>query len=207
MEQFMRNYAPAESGNEEQAYRDYVKRHRRMALERFFSQHKQESWFTERYDPFRSRAFQEKQLAAVAQRLAAFQEDLSKGVFEGISLEDGTDLEMGTSAGSPNGSYLTRSFPASMRLPERLRGGLCVKGSHMIALSNIAPSVSLQKLEETLQVCSGGKLRAVELSEPIAEKGLYRLAWAELEPDCELSTVASSIEERSVPKDPLLISY
>lgn len=43
-DQFAR-YAEMDGKGSEDAYRSYVRRHRRAALERFFAQHKDDAWY------------------------------------------------------------------------------------------------------------------------------------------------------------------
>lgn len=187
------------------SYTAYVRKHRRAALERYFSSHRAEAWFVEQYDPFRAEIYTAKLKEQAAQRLQQFREALDAGHFRELALDDGEDLHM--EGEKPAGADGLRSFPSSMKLPDRLQGALSrnIRGN-IIALSNISPQVSVAELEALLKECSGEQFIGLELSHPIKEKGNYRLGWAAFEDSADLGLILTAIEEKILHGDKIYCS-
>lgn len=210
VDQFRRHHQ--ESGNI--SWEEYVRNHRRAALERFFARHKGEAWIGERYDPFRGPVIEGAAKEACNGRALRFKNFLEEGKFDSLALIDGPDLEGGDTSTSNNAGtapggenhLLVRSFPAAMRLPERLSDTIDRTRLPTITLSNISPALTREALEEMLRSCAnnngGSQLLSLELSEPIPEKANYRLGWATWAEGTELGPIVTAIEEYAPPTGP-----
>lgn len=183
------------------AYKEYLRKHRQAALERYFFRHKGEGWLQERYDPFRSEAIEKRLNEAVATRSTAFMERFNAGTFTELVLEDGDDLHV---EGERSSDTKSRSFPASMKLPDRLQGALQKRAS-VVTLSNISPMVTRDELEQLLKACSD-KFISLELSLPMRDKGNYRMGWACFEEAVDLMPIVTEVEEKILYGDKIYCS-
>lgn len=198
------------------SWEEYVRNHRRAALERFFARHKGEAWIGERYDPFRGPVIESAAKEACNERALRFKGLLEEGKFDSLVLVDGPDLEggdasststnAGTASGGDSSPLSVRNFPAAMRLPERLSNTIDRTRLPTITLSNISPALTRETLEEMLRSCasnnSGSQLLSLELSEPIPEKANYRLGWTTWAEGTELGPIVTAIEDYVPPTGP-----
>lgn len=204
-EAFVRLSENAPSSPEASSYVAYVRKHRRAALERYFARHKAEAWFTEQYDPFRTELYTSKIKDQAAQRMQQFKDALEGGRYEALALDDGDDLHV--EGEKPAGADGIRSFPASMKLPDRLQECLSrPPRGNVIALSNISPQVSVAELEALLRESFGDKFTHLELSHPIKDKGNYRLGWAVFDESADLGPILTTIEEKILHGDKIYCS-
>lgn len=204
-EQFSR-YTDVASSAGVSSYAQYVTNHRRAALIRFFQSHKNDAWLLEQFEAFKGPKYMQSANEKTITRSMRFKSAMEGGSFEEISLEDGEDLNVTAEAEAKVlGGSSSRSFPVSMKLPDRLAPLLHRRGN-VLSLSNIPPAVSAEELEAILKDASENKLIELELSAPMPEKTFYRLGWATFEDGLDLNPIVARVEDRIIHGDKIYCS-
>ncbi|KAJ2742431.1 hypothetical protein GGI20_004486 [Coemansia sp. BCRC 34301] len=152
-------------------YEDY----RREALQRlytqFFSAHKDEDWFSERFEPERRKMYMQRLAEDKAENLRAFMSDLESGKLDRFTQTATTDQVM-------QHEVHRRDQGGYSRIPLGDNDDdLAV--SHTLFIRTIPPTVTRETLEAYLKDIAGYKY--LSLSEPRQDKQYHRFGWARFE--------------------------
>ncbi|KAJ2687856.1 hypothetical protein IWW39_002610 [Coemansia spiralis] len=164
-------------------YEDY----RREALQRlytqFFSAHKEEDWFTERFDPERRKVYMQNLAEHKAARLRDFMSDLQAGKLDKLTYTATTEQVMQHEIHRRDQSGYGR-----MGVGEDDED-LAI--SHTLFIRTVPPSVSRETLESHLKDLPGYKYLA--LSEPRQDKQYHRFGWARFENGTDMDKTLESL--------------
>ncbi|KAJ2867927.1 hypothetical protein GGH94_000477 [Coemansia aciculifera] len=164
-------------------YEDY----RREALQRlytqFFSAHKDEDWFTERFDPERRKVYMQHLAEHKAARLRDFMSDLESGKLDKLTYTATTEQVMQHEIHRRDQSGYGR-----MGIGEDDED-LAI--SHTLFIRTVPPSVSRETLESHLKDLPGYKYLA--LSEPRQDKQYHRFGWARFENGTDMDKALESL--------------
>lgn len=135
-------------------YNDYKARFEQKHLEIFFSEHKKEPWFIEKYDPIISQKWQEERNLNAKMMQRIFIEAVKTEKFVDLRLQD-----TGTIAESLSGAPYYGFDPNSLTL----------------FLKTIPINVSRWEILDVLKNCTG--FLSLSMSEPLKSQNFARFAW------------------------------
>ncbi|KAJ2580704.1 hypothetical protein GGH95_002447, partial [Coemansia sp. RSA 1836] len=170
-------------------YEDY----RREALQRlytqFFSAHKDEDWFSERFEPERRKAYMQRLADDKAEKLRSFMADLEAGKLDKLTQTATTDQVM-------QHEVHRRDQGGYSRMPFGEDDDDDVAVSHTLFIRTIPPTVTRETLEAHLKEIAGYKY--LSLSEPRQDKQYHRFGWARFETGTDMEKALEGLSNVTI---------
>ncbi|KAJ1997711.1 hypothetical protein H4R26_005731, partial [Coemansia thaxteri] len=170
-------------------YEDY----RREALQRlytqFFSEHKEDDWFTERFDPGRRESYMQHLATHKAGRLSEFMADLDAGKLDNITQTATTEQVMQHEIHRRDQSGYSRLGGGGDEEDD-------VAVRHTLFIRTVPPSVSRETLDKELRGLAGYKYLA--LSEPRQDKQYHRFGWVRFENGSDMDKALESLSNVNI---------
>ncbi|KAJ2780972.1 hypothetical protein GGI15_003359 [Coemansia interrupta] len=152
-------------------YEDYRRETLQRLYTQFYNSHKQDDWFSERFDPDRRKEYMEKLKELKAENLRAFVADLEAGKFDNLTQTATTEQVM-------QHEVNRRDQSSANRLGGDDEDDMSAE-NHTLFIRTVPPSVPRAVLEAELVNQPGFKYLA--LSEPRQDKQYHRFGWARFE--------------------------
>ncbi|KAI7824282.1 hypothetical protein BX661DRAFT_144990 [Kickxella alabastrina] len=176
---------------EQEDIRERYEDYRREALQRlytqFFSVHKDDDWFCERFEPERRKEYMQKLASQKAENLRSFVSDLDSGKLDKLTLTATTEQVM-------QHEVNRRDLSSS----NRLGGDDDDDGSesYTLFIRTVPPSVSRAVLEGELTKQPGFK--HLSLSEPRQDKQYHRFGWVRFENGTDMDKAVESLSNINI---------
>ncbi|KAJ1897863.1 hypothetical protein LPJ66_003111 [Kickxella alabastrina] len=176
---------------EQEDIRERYEDYRREALQRlytqFFSVHKDDDWFCERFEPERRKEYMQKLASQKAENLRSFVSDLDSGKLDKLTLTATTEQVM-------QHEVNRRDLSSS----NRLGGDDDDDGSesYTLFIRTVPPSVSRAVLEGELTKQPGFK--HLSLSEPRQDKQYHRFGWVRFENGTDMDKTVESLSNINI---------
>ncbi|KAI9505834.1 hypothetical protein BX070DRAFT_188051 [Coemansia spiralis] len=163
-------------------YEDY----RREALQRlytqFFNAHKDDDWFSERFDPDRRKDYVASLAERKAENLKEFMADLEAGKLDSLSQTATAEQVMQHELNRRDGGGASRIGEDDDEEPAE---------SYTLFIRTVPPSVPRATLEEELKKQTGFKYLA--LSEPRQDKQYHRFGWVRFDEGTDMDKALESL--------------
>ncbi|PIA18865.1 hypothetical protein COEREDRAFT_69433 [Coemansia reversa NRRL 1564] len=172
---------------EQDEIRERYEEYRRKALQRlytqFFNAHKDDDWFSERFDPVRRKEYTAELSGRKAENLKQFMADLEAGKLDNHTLTATTEQVMQHEVNRRDQSSSSRLGDDSGEDDNAV--------AHTLFIRTMPPSVPRSTLEEELKKQPGFKYLA--LSEPRQDKQYHRFGWVRFEDGTDMEKVQSNL--------------
>ncbi|KAJ2614004.1 hypothetical protein H4S08_001929 [Coemansia sp. RSA 1365] len=172
---------------EQDEIRERYEEYRRKALQRlytqFFNAHKEDDWFSERFDPVRRKEYTAELSSRKAENLKQFMADLEAGKLDNHTLTATTEQVMQHEVNRRDQSSSSRLGDDSGEDDNAV--------AHTLFIRTMPPSVPRSTLEEELKKQPGFKYLA--LSEPRQDKQYHRFGWVRFEDGTDMEKVQSNL--------------
>ncbi|KAJ2906178.1 hypothetical protein GGI21_004076, partial [Coemansia aciculifera] len=177
---------------DQEEVRDRYESYRREALQRlytqFFSAHKDEDWFSERFEPERRKVYMQRLAEDKAENLRSFMSDLESGKLDTLTYTATTEQVMQHEVHRRDQGGYSR-----MTLGDEEDD---VDVNHTLFIRTIPPTVTREALESFLKEIEGYKY--LSLSEPRQDKLYHRFGWARFENGTDMDKALEGLGNVSI---------
>ncbi|KAJ2179131.1 hypothetical protein GGH18_005657, partial [Coemansia sp. RSA 530] len=176
---------------EQDEIREQYEEYRREALQRlytqFFSAHKDDDWFSERFEPGRRKEYMQKLGERKTENLHEFMADLQAGSFDNLTQTATTEQVM-------QHEVNRRDQSGSSRLGGDEEEDNAI--AHTLFIRTVPPSVSRTALEDKLKDLAGYQYLA--MSEPRQDKQYHRFGWVRFDDGTDMEKTLESLGDINI---------
>ncbi|KAJ2665787.1 hypothetical protein IW148_001546 [Coemansia sp. RSA 1199] len=176
---------------EQDEIRERYEEYRREALQRlytqFFSAHKDDDWFSERFEPGRRKEYMQKLCERKTENLREFMADLQAGSFDNLTQTATTEQVM-------QHEVNRRDQSGSSRLGGDEEEDSAI--AHTLFIRTVPPSVSRTALEDKLKDLAGYQYLA--MSEPRQDKQYHRFGWVRFDDGTDMEKTLESLGDINI---------
>ncbi|KAJ2359172.1 hypothetical protein IWW50_002881 [Coemansia erecta] len=176
---------------EQEDIRERYEEYRREALQRlytqFFSAHKEDDWFSERFEPGRRKEYMQKLTERKTENLREFMADMQAGNFDNLTLTATTEQVMQFEVNR-------RDQSGSSRLGGDDEEDNAI--AHTLFIRTVPPSVSRAALEEKLKDLPGFQYLA--MSEPRQDKQYHRFGWVRFDDGTDMEKTLDGLGDINI---------